>query len=149
MSGEHHEVGGDHRAPRVRAKRSVRTPRAAIPAEAALEERDDAFDAGSEMPQALIEPGAFDHLLDGQAGRLAECHITDPERLDCAEIFARAEAAIEDDLLRGVAEHLDRAFRKLHGLRRIGRVATLYARRPARTTATDRGLDQQADRGSV
>src|SRR4029079_8791515 len=72
VTGEQHEVRGNHRAPRVGAKCLVGAPRAAIPAEAPFEERDDALDARPEVPQALIEPGASDHLLDRQPSTLVD-----------------------------------------------------------------------------
>src|SRR5690349_13419535 len=56
VAGEQHKVRSDHRAPRVGAKRLVGAPRATIPTEAPLEKRDDAFDARTEVPQALVEP---------------------------------------------------------------------------------------------
>src|SRR5262249_58001140 len=103
----------------------VRAPCAAVPAEAALEERDDALDAGAEVTQLPVEPRALDHLLDGDTRRFAEYDVADTERLDFAEVVARAEAAVEHDLLWLGAEHLDRASGELDRLVLVDWIAAL------------------------
>ena len=70
------------------------TPETTGQAIGALQARDVGFDAGSEVAQLAIDPVAFDHIHDAQAGLLVEGHVVDAEGLCLGEIVSTGETAV-------------------------------------------------------
>ena len=70
------------------------TPETARQTIGAFQARDVGFYAGPEVTQLAIDPVAFDHVHDAQAGFLVKGQVADAEGLRLGEIVAACETAI-------------------------------------------------------
>ena len=74
------------------------TPETAIKAEDALDERDRSFDAGSKVPQPLVDPAALDPVGHRETKVFAEGHVLNTQRLSTPRdwpSWPSSESAVE------------------------------------------------------
>ena len=69
-------------------------PGAARQAVSALEAGDARLDAGAEISQLAVDPAAFDHVFDGEAGLFVEGHIAHAAGFGPTEVVETGIAAI-------------------------------------------------------
>ena len=103
MTREYQEIHRDNRAPDIRVEGTEAAPSAASEAEAALEEGDTPFYAGSEFFQLCVDPAASDHRAYCQPALFSEAHICDPLLLYSSEVEFGAEPPIKGGLSRNLA----------------------------------------------
>ncbi len=93
-TSEEDEVVIDDRGPDVGLEVIKPAPDAARQAVGSLQARYPGFDASTEVAQLAINPLAFDHVLDAEAGFLVERHVANAPGLCRGQVVARGEAAI-------------------------------------------------------
>jgi hypothetical protein len=98
VSGKGQEVRSHDRGTHVTRKASRASPGAAFQTEATLQERDPAFDGGTEVPEPPVDPLALGHVEHFQAPLLRETHVPDPRGLGVPQIGLGGVAAIEGRL---------------------------------------------------
>ena len=69
-------------------------PGATVKTEGLLEDRDSGLDSSAEIPQALINPGAFGHRQNGKPAPFGKDGILDLVRLGEVQIVLGGEPAI-------------------------------------------------------
>ena len=123
MASEDEQIAAEDRAPDVGAEGGQALPGAAVEAEDALEPGDDAFDAGPEVAQLAVDPGAAGHVGDLEAAVLGEGDVAHAPGLQGRQIGFRGEAAVEGGLGGRAAVEVDLALDHGVGQRGIGGIA--------------------------
>ncbi len=73
------EVRRDDGGADVAGEAFLASPVYPLEAEATLQERNPALDAGAEVPQLAVHPMALDHVEDVEASLPGEAHVLDAE----------------------------------------------------------------------
>src|ERR1700750_384381 len=121
--GEQHQVVRHHGGPDVGLEVVQSAPSAAGGAVGALEAGDRRLDTGAEVAQTTVDPGALDHLGNGDAALLVEGDIGTPAGLGGGEIGAAGVATIGGGLSRRCAGAGNMAIEHRHKALGIGRIA--------------------------
>src|ERR1700750_1831371 len=121
--GEQHQIVRHHGGPDVGLEVVQSAPGATGGAIRALEAGDRRLDAGAEVAQTTVDPGALDHLGNGDAALLVEGDVGNAAGLGGGEIGAAGVATIGGGLPRRYAGAGDMAIEHRHKALGIGRIA--------------------------
>src|SRR6516165_4385475 len=124
-AGEQHQVVGDDGGPDVGLEVVEPAPDAACSTIGAFEDGDAGLDPGAEVAQPTIDPGAADHVGNGDAALLVEGDILHAARLGLFEIVATGIAAIGGGLPRWCTAAGDLAIEHRQKALGIGGIAVL------------------------
>src|SRR3972149_9496529 len=94
VPGQQEEVCRDDRGTDIAGEGLLALPGAAGEAEDALEEGDHAFDAGAEVAELAVDPGARCHVIDAEATLLGEDDIVEAPYLGCLEVVLAGECGV-------------------------------------------------------